>query len=179
MNRLIVLFMLPLLAGCGILFGTAEDEAARAICVNTTPPDMLGPYFIENAPQVDRIYPADYPGETLIVSGTVFDADCNPLPGAIVEVWQADSTGEYDFSDQFIGRGQVITDENGFYQFETIVPGRYEPRPPHIHYRISHPDAPTLVTQLYFSDTVSPGIPDELITSITDGRAEFSIRLGG
>ena len=47
------------------------------------------------------------------------------------------------------------TDENGYYEFETIHPGAYQIgpnswRPPHIHYLVQHNDYRPLVTQLYF-----------------------------
>jgi catechol 1,2-dioxygenase len=48
-----------------------------------------------------------------------------------------------------------VTDENGYYEFETIYPGAYKTgastwRPNHIHYMIRHPGYKTLITQLYF-----------------------------
>jgi protocatechuate 3,4-dioxygenase beta subunit len=147
-----------------------EDETVCA----PTPADMLGPYYIEGAPETDVIYPDDAPGDWLLVRGRVTADDCEtPLVGAVVEVWQADDNGEYDFSEDFIGRGQVITDENGYYEFITLVPGRYEPRPPHIHYRVSITDPVTetetaLVTQLYFEGMSSEGYPEAQVAALED-----------
>ena len=52
-------------------------------------------------------------------------------------------------------RARLVTDENGYYEYETIMPGRYKIgpsawRPAHIHYMVRHPSYSTLITQLYF-----------------------------
>ncbi|NWG15923.1 MAG: endo alpha-1,4 polygalactosaminidase [Chloroflexi bacterium] len=150
-------------------------------CV-ATPSDMEGPYYIANAPFKESLYPEGTPGQRLTISGTVYTAGCaGVLAGAEVDVWQADSTGVYDFSDQFLGRGRVLTDANGRYTFETVLPGLYQPRPRHIHFRVYHPDAGVLITQLYFEGSVS-GAPDEQTIALEqDGdtlRGTFNIVLG-
>lgn len=132
-----------------------------------TPADMEGPYYIPNAPVTTSLFASDADGQKLVIAGRVYDQNCTPLAGATVEVWQADARGEYDFSDQFIGRGQVVTDANGRYWFWTILPARYEPRPPHIHFRVSHPQAQTLITQVYFAGNDNGGVPPAQIIAPT------------
>jgi protocatechuate 3,4-dioxygenase beta subunit len=156
-----------------------------------TSADVEGPYYKAGAPVrdgSDDIAPANLAGQRLTLSGIVYDANakpgCMPLDGALVEIWQADSKGQYDFSDQFIVRGTVKTGADGAYQFQTIMPGYYEPRPLHIHLKASHPDAQPLTTQIYFaSDPKNAGVPGDLIIHTTpDGaglKATFNVVLAG
>lgn len=78
-------------------------------------------------------------------------------------MWHASAQGRYDNDDNtqlpkpnvYLYRARIVTDENGFYEYETIHPGRYpldetRLRPAHIHYKIAAPQHETLVTQLYF-----------------------------
>jgi protocatechuate 3,4-dioxygenase beta subunit len=147
----------------------AQDTDEGSVCMPTSP-DALGPYFIEDAPERDTLYPDDAPGDRLLVHGTVYLGDCDtPLEGAVVEVWQANDAGEYDFSDDFIGRGMIVTDEDGTYEFITVLPGEYEPRPQHIHFRISHPEREVLlVTQLYFEGTYNGALPTSQVATLED-----------
>jgi protocatechuate 3,4-dioxygenase beta subunit len=92
-------------------------------------------------------------GTRLIVTGSVLSTDCRPIPGALVDVWQADDRGEYDNAG-FRLRGHLFADEQGRYRLETIVPGAYSGRTRHIHVRVQAPNQPVLTTQLYF-----PGEP--------------------
>jgi len=83
----------------------------------------------------------------------VFDYNCNPVPGAIIDIWQTDSKGNYYFED-FTLRGKIHADENGIYHLETIFPGKYSEsgvvRPSHLHVKVSSPEGEPLTTQLYF-----------------------------
>jgi protocatechuate 3,4-dioxygenase beta subunit len=78
----------------------------------------------------------------------VLSTDCRPLAGARVDFWQADGNGSYD-NDGYRLRGYQLTDERGRYRLETVVPGRYEPRTPHIHVKLTPRGAGTVTTQLY------------------------------
>jgi protocatechuate 3,4-dioxygenase, beta subunit len=97
-------------------------------------------------------------GEVIVVQGKVLDTECNPIEGAIVEIWQANHHGKYrhEFGDEgksdpnFQGWGQAITNGKGEYRFKTIVPGLYGRRARHIHYKIAKRGYHELVTQLYF-----------------------------
>jgi protocatechuate 3,4-dioxygenase beta subunit len=100
-------------------------------------------------------------GERLVVSGTVYRADCRtPLAGASIEVWQANAAGEYGPGQGTGGErccylaAALRTDRRGRYRFETVKPGHYkgEERPPpaHIHVEVRHPDATGVLTELLF-----------------------------
>jgi protocatechuate 3,4-dioxygenase beta subunit len=126
-------------------------------------------------------------GERIIVTGRVLDEDGRPIPGTLVEIWQANAAGRYAHEvDQheapldlhFCGVGRVLTDEQGVYRFITIKPGAYPWRnhynawrPQHIHFSLFGPSFATrLVTQMYF-----PGDPllalDPIFNSVPDADA--------
>lgn len=78
-----------------------------------------------------------------------------PLKNAIVDVWQANDSGEYDNeSSDFKFRGRIETGDDGGYEFMSILPGRYlngvQYRPRHIHFMVKAEEHLDLVTQLYF-----------------------------
>jgi protocatechuate 3,4-dioxygenase beta subunit len=81
------------------------------------------------------------------------DTRCQPLKGTILDIWQANSTGEYD-NKGFTLRGKVKTNNDGIYIIDTIIPKEYGQgditRPGHIHLKVGVPNQPTLTTQLYF-----------------------------
>lgn len=106
-------------------------------------------------------------GERIIVHGRVFDERGRPVPGALIEFWQANAGGRYRHKKEsylapldpnFGGCGRTITDENGYYAFRTIKPGPYpwpngvnDWRPAHIHFSIfGHGFSQRLITQMYF-----------------------------
>jgi catechol 1,2-dioxygenase len=121
--------------------------------------DVEGPFFISGAPKRVALARPDEPGDRLVIRGTVYGPDCKkPLPGTLLDVWQADAEGRYHegAEDGYRLRGQLLTDTKGDYQFETIMPGRYllgegdAFRPAHLHFTIASPRHQSLTTQLYF-----------------------------
>ena len=90
-------------------------------------------------------------GDRLVLSGFVLTTDCKPLPGALLDFWQADAKGNYD-NDGFRLRGHVLADAQGRYRVETIMPGAYPGRTRHIHVKVQPPGGRVLTTQLYFPD---------------------------
>lgn len=129
-----------------------------------TEDNILGPYFRKGAPFRGKVTPPMEAGEVLVVRGRVWGLDSRrPLAGAVVEVWQANAAGRYDNDDRnsppqpgvFVNRARLITDESGYYEYETIKPGRYQIgpnawRPAHIHYWVAASGYKPLVTQMYF-----------------------------
>jgi protocatechuate 3,4-dioxygenase, beta subunit len=130
-------------------------------------------------------------GERIVVSGRVLDGDGRPVPGTLVEVWQANAAGRYlhegdrhpaPLDPNFSGAGRCVTDADGRYEFTTIKPGAYpwgnHPnawRPQHIHFSLlGQAFAQRLVTQMYF-----PGDPlfafDPIFNAVRDpaGRARL------
>jgi len=138
-------------------------------CVPTHP-DILGPYWSQNHPQRTVLANSDEPGTRIIISGVVTANDCEtPIQNALVDVWHANYEGCYTIfqecesgnseNDPYNLRGIIITDENGYYAFETIWPGYYSGRPRHFHYKITTPSGQELVTQCYFE--IDPYIDEE------------------
>ncbi len=110
-------------------------------------------------------------GERIKVAGKVTDQYGRPLPGVLIEIWQANAAGRYihkaeihdaPLDPNFLGAGRMLTDKEGGYMFYTIKPGAYPWsnhynawRPNHIHFSImGHQIEHRLVTQMYF-----PGDP--------------------
>ena len=130
------------------------DAALPEVCT-VTGDDAAGPYYLAGPPWTTVIAGPDEPGDRLIVTGLVVDEACVPLPGALVDVWQADATGSYDSSTvTYRLRGQMLANAAGAYAFETIVPGGYAQsgtfRPKHVHFTVSAPSYWPVTTQLYF-----------------------------
>jgi len=148
------------LAGGVLVVPPAEPPAAW----KPTEDNILGPYHRRGAPYRGKITPPLEPGELLVVRGRVWGFDTKkPLANATLDVWQANAAGRYDNDDPrnpprpgvFHNRARLVTDESGYYEYETVKPGRYKIgpdkwRPAHIHYLIAAPGYKTLVTQLYF-----------------------------
>jgi protocatechuate 3,4-dioxygenase beta subunit len=125
-----------------LVFVLALNAAASAQPASCTPtkPDMLGPFYKPDAPE------RAVTGHGLVVSGTVRSSKgCGPLRGARIEWWSADGRGEYQ--DEL--RATQVTGADGTFRYETVAPGRYPGRPPHLHLKITAPGHRTLVTQLY------------------------------
>lgn len=143
-----------------------------------TLPTVQGPYYKEGAPiKEGEEFVGETEGEKLVVTGKVMSfPDCHPVNGAVLDFWQADSKGKYDNTD-FNLRGKVISDENGNYTLDTILPGSYSQgnitRPAHIHVKAwipENPGNPSLVSQLYFEGDPNMDIfvKDPLIMKIVD-----------
>jgi hydroxyquinol 1,2-dioxygenase len=86
-------------------------------CKNATEATVFGPFFAEGAPLIELggDTSAGAAGQPR-VQGTVTDTDGTPLPGARIEVWQADEKGFYDaqYDDNRVaGRAHLFADENG------------------------------------------------------------------
>jgi len=141
------------------------DEGALHVSneCHLTTEDILGPYYFENAPFRNIIAHIEEPGVKLIISGGVKQNDCdNSISGALIEIWQANDEGCYGIvedcntgnpeNDYFNLRGKFFSDINGYYTFESILPGYYGSRPRHIHIKITTPDGEVLVSQLYFEN---------------------------
>jgi len=126
-------------------------------------------------------------GERIVVHGRVLDEEARPVPGALLEFWQANAGGRYrhkkdtylaPIDPNFGGCGRALTDAEGRYVFRTVKPGAYpwrnyvnSWRPAHIHFSIFGSGfAQRLVTQMYFEgDPLIPVCP--IIKTIPDPQA--------
>ncbi len=96
-------------------------------------------------------------GEVTHLSGRILSQSGEPIRNAVVEIWQADSTGTYIHSrsrreqmdKNFQGFGRFLTSSTGEYYFRCIKPTEYVGRAPHIHYAILQNGKRMLTTQLY------------------------------
>ena len=142
---------LALLASTGSLFADCPP----------TPRNVAGPFWREGAPFRSRLW-TDEAGDLLTITGKVVDSHCRPIPGAVLDLWQADGNGRYDSeltrydAQLFRLRGRAKTDARGEYRIETVRPAPYgmgaSMRPAHIHAIVSAPGKTNLVTQMYFHD---------------------------
>ena len=171
-----------------------DEEAGRA---GGTPRTIEGPLYVAGAPlskHEARLDDGTDPGTTLFMQGQVKDTHGNPVPGAIVDVWQANTGGTYSYFDpsqsEYNLRRRIETDHEGRYRFRSIVPsgygcppdgptqalldqlGRHGQRPAHIHFFISAPDHRHLTTQInlagdkYLYDDFAYATRDELVAEI-------------
>jgi protocatechuate 3,4-dioxygenase beta subunit len=88
-------------------------------------------------------------GTRLTLTGVVLGTDCRPLPGAVLDFWQASAGGVYDNRGYSL-RGHQPADAAGRYTLETVIPGLYPGRTEHIHVKVQPAGGQVLTTQLFF-----------------------------
>ena len=162
------LFTTPFLlafAGCDSATAAVEDDVPLSGSCVVRPELTEGPYYLDTDLLRSDIR-EDRAGVPLVlafsVSQVVSNA-CQMLPGAIVDVWHADASGDYSGvgslrGDTFL-RGIQQTDAQGAASFQTVYPGWYSGRAPHIHFKVrssaSSTSAYEFTSQLFFDDDLS------------------------
>jgi protocatechuate 3,4-dioxygenase beta subunit len=138
---------------------TAAAFQALGTC-SLTPEKTSGPFPLDQ--QFDRRDITEgVAGQPMRLGLRVVDASCAPVPGATVEIWHTDSTGDYSaFIDNGGGkddgpgttflRGTQTADDNGIVEFLTVYPGWYHGRAVHIHLRVHLDDETVLTSQMFF-----------------------------
>ena len=116
-----------------------------------TPAQTEGPYYSPLSPQRASLVEPGMTGTKLRLGGYVLDRACRPVPGALIDLWQADAEGRYDNTGYRL-RGHLFSDDQGRWQVETIMPAAYPGRTRHIHVKVQAPGRDILTTQLYFPD---------------------------
>ncbi len=141
---------------------------------NATESTVLGPFHVVASPRRELGDSIDLvgAGAPCVVRGRVLSADGTPLPGAELDVWQANDQGFYDVQQPGVqpranGRGLFTADADGAFWFRTIVPSHYpipadgpvgtllnttkrHPyRPAHIHFIVRAPGHRTLTTHIF------------------------------
>ncbi|WP_313025179.1 catechol 1,2-dioxygenase [Pseudomonas lopnurensis] len=170
-----------LVAGLGLehyldLLQDAKDEHAGL--AGGTPRTIEGPLYVAGAPIAEGEVRMDDGSEdgvatVMFLQGQVTDTDGRPVAGAIVDLWHADTQGNYSYFDKsqsdYNLRRRIVTDAEGRYRARSIVPsgygcspdgptqevlnllGRHGQRPAHIHFFISAPGHRHLTTQINLS----------------------------
>lgn len=190
----------------------ADEADAKAGITGGTPRTIEGPLYVAGAPESNGFARMDDGSEegkipTLIIEGTVRDAEGNAVEGAKVEVWHANSLGNYSFFDKsqsdFNLRRSIFTDTNGQYTALTTIPvgygcppegttqfvldklGRHGNRPSHVHYFVTAPGYRKLTTQFniegdqYLWDDFAFATRDGLVATAVDVTDEDEIARRG
>lgn len=172
-----------LFAGAGLASaGLVLASGARAFQARPlTAESIMGPFGPVTLPadhDADLTWvkgrPARAAGQVIEISGRVFDLKGSPIPGASIELWQANAAGRYvhpsDISKapldpNFHGIASIKTDSKGEWRIVTIKPGGYDSpigqRPPHIHFDVRGKQHRN-VAQLYFPEEAAGNAKDEL-----------------
>ena len=158
-------------------FDMRMDAQDAALGVkNGTPRTIEGPLYVAGAPVAQGFARlddgSDKAGHTLVMHGTVYGANGKPVPNARIEVWHANTKGFYSHFDptgeqqSFNMRRTILTDAQGQYKFQSIVPvgygcppdgptqallnqlGRHGNRPAHIHFFVTAEGHRKLTTQI-------------------------------
>lgn len=175
------------------------DEAERrAGLAGGTSRTIEGPLYIAGAPLhkgMARLDDGSDDGEVLFMQGQVRDQEGKTVPGAIVDVWHANTLGNYSHFDPkqapYNLRRRIETDVEGRYRFRTIMPsgystppggsteqllfaiGRQGHRPAHIHFFVEAPSFRHLTTQInidgdpYLFEDFAFGTREDLIPAVT------------
>jgi protocatechuate 3,4-dioxygenase, alpha subunit len=149
-----------------------------------TPSQTVGPYFSLGLlePPASELVP-----DGLRITGRVFDGVGEPVPDAMVEIWQADEHGRY--RDDF-GWGRSRCDEEGRYSFVTCKPGPVEDQAPHVSMMVfARGLLKPVLTRMYFPDEEDANARDGVLSALEDASMlvarstadglEFDIRLQG
>jgi protocatechuate 3,4-dioxygenase beta subunit len=154
---------------------TAQPKVLTFPC-KLTESTVQGPEYKVGVPfKQGKDFAKGLPGERLELSGKVLSMGCKPVQGAVLDIWQTNSTGDYDYKG-FNLRGKIVTDKDGKYVLDTIYPVRLLmdgnfTRPSHIHVMVGVPGQPIITTQVYFDQLRDFGVKDTLIAeTVTDAN---------
>lgn len=181
--------------GVSAVVNALHDRKAKELGSQSS---LLGPFFREGAPVLPLgAQIVEKPtAEEIVIHGQIADTHGNPVPDALIRVWQTSEHGLYDLQERdgsaMDMRGNFRADAQGRYYFRTVRPlgysipmdgpvgamvhaqGRPGMRPSHIHLLIGAEGHRELVTALYFgddayidSDTVF-GVSQSLVVALAD-----------
>lgn len=139
-----------------------EYPFARPTCF-LTPAVPQGPLYL-NTGLIRQNISETKTGVALTYNFTVVDANCTPIPNAVVDIWQCDKDGIYSgFSSQntlgqtFL-RGVQITDANGQVSFTAIYPGWYNGRLTHLHVKVFFNNDLFVTTNFFYPNEVNQAV---------------------
>lgn len=190
-------------AGAAALAASCASEEQHS-GLQPTPPEIEGPFFPVNTASerdADLTRVAGRPsralGDVIEVRVRVLNRDGAPVPGAALELWQANAAGRYNhprdttsapLDENFQGYALLRTDGAGRIRVTTVKPGPYPApqgqRTPHLHWKV-RAGAKTLTTQMYFPgealnevDFLMLGMPDARPLVARAGAADEAGALG-
>ena len=155
-----------------------------------TPATVLGPFHIDGSPAAEFGFDMSegLPGTPLFIVGRVTDLDGRPIPGAVLDVWQADVDGVYEAQlpevDEARLRARYRARPDGTYCVRTIAPLGYtipmdgpvgdlikqtgisEYRPAHVHFLLNEPGYEKLITHLFPAGT--PYLDSDVVFGVRD-----------
>ncbi|MFE7837244.1 dioxygenase [Streptomyces sp. NPDC057474] len=156
--------------GVSMLVETINSDDRGGVTEST----VLGPFHMTESPVRELGADIDLVGggEPCVISGRVLSKDGTPLPGAVLDVWQANAEGYYDVQQPDVqpagnGRGLFTADAEGHFWFRTCVPSpypiptdgpvgdllrataRHPYRPAHIHFIASAEDHAPVTTHIF------------------------------
>ncbi|MEN2738409.1 protocatechuate 3,4-dioxygenase subunit alpha [Microbacterium sp. X-17] len=167
-----------------------------------TPGQTVGPFFAFGVeyPRMREIAFPHAPG-AILLAGTVYDGAGDPIPDALLEIWQRDADGavprdrgSFPRDDHaFAGFGRSCTDGDGRYSFWTRNPGRADRGAPFIALVVFARGLPDkLHTRIYLPDDIEALAADPFLASLPseeresliaartpDGGLRFDVRLQG
>lgn len=168
------------------------DDITHGEHATGTAHNVEGPFYRSDAPLRTppvKLCSDDEEGDILFVSGRVLSAaDQHPLAHAMLDIWQTNHLGNYENQDETQPdcnlRGRLLTDEHGYYEFRTIIPGAYEVtrggpvgeflralgrhawRPSHIHVKVTCDGFAPLTTMLFMPN--DPWLQSDAIDAVKD-----------
>jgi hydroxyquinol 1,2-dioxygenase len=182
--------------GVSMLVETINSARASGAVTEST---VLGPFHLVLSPRRSMGESIDLTGTGphAVITGQVRSAGGTPLPGAELDVWQANDHGFYDVQRPDAqpagnGRGLFTAGPDGAYWFRTIVPGpypiptdgpvgdlltaarRHPYRPAHIHFLVTAPGHRPLTTHVFVAG--SPYLDSDAVFAVKDSLiADFAL----
>lgn len=149
-----------------------------------TPSQTVGPFFGVGLP-FEKGEQIATPGSAGVirVEGRVLDGNGDPLPDALLEIWQPDDRGRYRTVADGAGTGfgRCRTDSDGAFSFTTVKPGatlapQGGPQAPHLNVTVfARGLLRHLVTRMYFPDEPEANATDPVLNRVQPARRETLI----
>jgi protocatechuate 3,4-dioxygenase beta subunit len=159
-SRRAFLLGLPAAIGAaGAALGARQDNSLAQFTIpgttckpeTATPPVPADATFKPGSPLRTSLRDASTPGTPFVLTGSVSGLSCGRIKGADVDFWQADMHGVYDMAG-FRFRGHQLTDAQGLFRLETVVPGAPPGRARHFGVHVQVPGKASFWTELFFPD---------------------------
>ena len=146
-----------------------------------TPSQTVGPFFGVGLPFEggEQVVAPDTPG-AIRLEGQVLDGKGEPVPDALVEIWQADKDGFYKAG----GFGRCRTDGEGAFHFFTMKPGPTRTpdgqlQAPYLNVTVfARGLLRHLVTRMYFPDETAANAADPVLNLVDHARRDTLIARG-